>query len=151
SVMEASPPKELEPIAEQIRQFARSESTDSQVWERFVELFREQFLPTMLRRTIFNGEPLPDKLKENLPPARAAQLERAGKEFRGEAAAESTRTVKAMVDGWDAHLKAQVAIAAITATRYDRIIQTLRHFSTFIGETADVKVIDAERLEGFYN
>jgi hypothetical protein len=74
-----------------------------------------------------------------------------GEGFRGEVAAEPCTKVKALVDEWDARLKNDVAAGNIAATRYDRMIQTLRHFAAFIGETADINVIDAETLEGFYH
>ncbi len=145
-----SPPAALGPMADHIRQFATSQSTDSQVWERFIELMR-MLLPAVLGRSVFNNEPLPDTMKENLPPARVAQLERGGKEIRGEQAAEPSRTVKTLRDQWLATLKKQVAVSAITASRYDRIMATISHFVAFVGETADVSIINADTLEGFYN
>jgi integrase len=150
AALQAPPPADLEPIAERIRQFANAEPSTSQVWERFVEQFRLR-LWSVLGRSVFNGEPLPDVLKENLSPARVAQLERGAKEIRGEQAAEPSRTVKALMEEWLSTLIAQVAVEAISDTRYDRIKQTVCHFVSFVGETADVNAVNAEVLEGFYH
>lgn len=149
--LDSPPPKDLEPFAHQIIKWIQNEPTDGRVWERFAELVRAVFLPALVKRTIVDGEGLPAELKEQLPPARSAQVERAVKELRGEQAAQPDRTVKAMVDAWLSSQQVQVTIGGITAAWFRNARLAIAHFTAFLGETADVNTINAESLEGFYN
>lgn len=103
-----------------------------------------------LGQALIGNRPLPDGIADYLPPARAAQVERGLKELRGEQAAPPERTVRAQADRWIAAQIVLIGAGSLSADRaeYNRIC--LSHFAAFIGESADVKTIDAARLHDFH-
>ncbi len=147
------PSNAAETLAEEINYatYREAEHGDEKAWDNLASTLGRWLLPKLLERTILNGEPLPDTLKEHLSPARNAAVERAVKEMRGEQAADPARTVGALKDDWLLAQKHQVAIKAITAARYRFLNHAIDRFAAFLGETADISTVDAKTLEGFYH
>ncbi len=147
------PSNAAETLAEEINYaaYCEAEHGDDKAWDTLAQTLGRWLLPKLLERAIIDGKPLPDTLKESLPPARAAQLERGVKELRGEQAADPDRTVKALSEKWLHAQQVQVSIGGLTATRYDGMRHSIAHFTAFLGETADISTVNAESLEGFHN
>jgi integrase len=147
------PSPEAEEIQERMHEAAyrEDETGDEKAWEPIAADLRERLLSDLFRRVVVEGQPLPEGLKEHLPPARAHQIEYAVKSIRGESAADPERTVQAQVDAWLQKQQSIVRIGGMTAARFANIQKCIRYFSAFIGESADVKAIDADALEGFHN
>lgn len=104
----------------------------------------------LVQAAILSGDPLPDALRENLPPARAHQLERAIQEMRGDSTADPNRTVSAKVEVWcDTH-RALSRAGGVSPMRYRNVKIHVGHFAAFLGESADVSTLDAEQLAGFH-
>ncbi len=93
---------------------------------------------------------IPEQVAEHLPPARVAQIEQAVKEIRGESQTDTKNTVGAQVDDWLLKQKVQVSIGGMTPVHWNNERHCLLHFAAFLGETADVSVVNADRLEGFH-
>lgn len=120
------------------------------VREEMVKHLSEVLAGLLFDRMTSTGR-IPDVVREKLPPARTAQLERGIKELHGESAAEPDRTVRELSEKWLHTQKVQVDIGGISAGRYDNLRHALSHFTTFLGDTADASTINAETLEGFHN
>jgi len=115
------------------------------------ETIRRREVMGLLEKLLFGEDAkLPPSVADQLPPARTAQIERGVKEIKGEAVADPDRVVQAQVKAWLDMLHANVSAKSLTpgSARYLRIC--VGHFAAFVGETADVAVIDTERLDAFY-
>lgn len=123
---------------------------DSEPDPQFIGQVIEGESAHLLGSLIAKGEPLPDDFAGQLPPARVNQLQDAAQAIRGESAVTTDRTVKARSDAWLAVQKQQVEAGRLTAARVNNVRMALTHFTRWLGETADVGVIDADKLEGFY-
>jgi integrase len=99
---------------------------------------------------LLEGEPFPQTALDRLPPARVAQIEGAVKELRGETAAKPDRTVRAHADTWHQSMQVRVAAGQMTQARCTINRGCLANFTGFIGETADVAIIDADKLRSYY-
>jgi hypothetical protein len=93
---------------------------------------------------------LREEFARNLPPARVAQLEGSAKGFRGESDAPPERTVQANVDAWLATRREKVEAGLLAPDRHANVAGCLAHFTAFLGEKADIGLIDQDRLDGFY-
>jgi integrase len=118
--------------------------------EELAAAVRRTTVEDFLHRSVIEGEPLPENVQQNLPPARVNQLQDAAKALRGEATAPPERTVGAQFDIWLALKVAQAEAGNITANRAGNIRTALAHFRDFLGVDADVNTIDAARLQAFY-
>jgi integrase len=104
----------------------------------------------LLRQLLFGSAALPEELAKLLPPARVIQVENAAKQLRGEEAGPVERTVKAQVDRWVSTQQARTMAGSLAPDAADLNRIRIGHFATFLGEPADVKIIDAERLHDYY-
>jgi integrase len=111
----------------------------------------KQAVRGLLEKVIVEGQAIPEQAAELLPPARVHQIKSAAKLLRGESAAEPNRTVQALVDKWITGQRSLVTIGELTAARLAIAQLHLKTFAAFLGESADVKTIDEERLSGFFN
>ncbi len=116
------------------------------------ETIRRREVMGLLERLLFGQDAkLPPAVAEQLTPARAAQLERGVKEIRGEGGAEPERSVQAQLEKWLLKQRTLVQTKAMKPDRYDNVRICLGHFAAFVGESADVSTINAERLDDFHN
>jgi integrase len=104
----------------------------------------------IVHKTILSGEPLPEIIREKLSPARVRQVEDGIKAVRGEATADPSRTVKALADDWFHGLTAHVSAGIMSPDRADAARRFLAPFVAYVGETADVKTVDAATLTAFH-
>jgi integrase len=137
-------------LAESGRVFGQEPAEPVPVDEGTASTLLKQALGDLLLKAIAGGEPLPKQLAERLPPARAAQVERAVKELRGESAASPDRTVKALADDWFRGLAAQVRANGLSPDRADAVRRFLAPFVAFVGEGADVGAIEPATLTAFH-
>ncbi len=116
------------------------------------ETIRRREVMGLLERLLFgDNSSLPPDIAERLPPARAAQVERAVKELRGEPSSDPQRTVQAQVEAWLRKQQAKVATEGMSPVRWNTLRACVSHFAAFLGESADVSIINGERLDGFHN
>lgn len=106
----------------------------------------EQVVPSQL----LDKEPLPESATELLPPARVEQVKDAIAGYRGEPTAPAERTVAANCERWIALQQAKVAGGKLAPDRADNLRIYLNHFREFLGGTAAVDSVDAQKLESFY-
>jgi integrase len=100
---------------------------------------------------LLSGEPMPPELAEKLPPARLLQVAKAVSELRGQPTAEPEQTAQAHCDRWIDAQRVKVRAGELSADGVDNKRICLSYFRDFLGGTADIKVIDAARLQGFYD
>jgi integrase len=93
---------------------------------------------------------IPEEVARHLPASRVAQLEGSVKGLRGESDAPPERTVKAQFDRWVETQQARVRAGSLSPDHADVRRVCLGYFASFLGESADVAVVNAERLGGFY-
>jgi integrase len=99
---------------------------------------------------LVKGNPLPDRVTELLPPARVQQVQDSISGLRGEATAPAEKTVAANCERWVALQQAKVAGGKLAPDRADGLRIQLTHFRDFLGGTAAVDGVDAQKLESFY-
>jgi integrase len=116
-----------------------------------VKYARLNQLMELFRKVLIEGQPWPERVREKLSPARTHQLETGAKGIRGETATSAERTVRAQLDAWLTKQRTLVSIGAITAAYSNNAHHCLKHFVAFLGESADVSIIDRDRLDGFHN
>lgn len=116
----------------------------------FIAQIVQSEVAQLLTSTVTKGDPLPESIAAQLPPARVNQLQDAVKAIRGESATPTDRTIKAQADAWLTVQEKQVDAGQVTAARVNNVRMALAHFTRWLGETADVAGIDAAKLQGFY-
>lgn len=139
-------------LADRLVTFWTNRSGDArEMAERDFEGIVKNVVSRIFERHVLSGEPLPEGFGVDLlPPARVEQVHTAIKGLRGESPAPPDRTVKVHVDRWIATQQALVKAGSLAPDRADNNRICLEHFAGFIGETAGVDTIGAERLHNFY-
>src|SRR5262249_16380409 len=90
-------------------------------------------LLSVLKDTLFQGQPLPEDLTKALPPARSQQVIDGVKALRGEPSATPDRTLKAHSEAWLERQQALAAACQMTPARAANNRTCLTHFLTFLG------------------
>lgn len=148
-------------IAERLRRLARLSpeiraavealfADDDEPESQFIGQVIESEVSPLIGSIAATGEPLPDGIAGQLPPARVNQLQDAAKSMRGEPATAVEKTVKANAGRWVATQQALVAAGSLAPDHADNRRICLNHFTAFLGEAADVNTVNAERLHDFY-
>jgi integrase len=129
-------------------------------WEDVIQTFRERGIDNeqglavplwhLFNHHLAAGRPLPERMIQNLPPARIQQLEDAGKAIRGEPTAAADKTLAAHAEAWMRSQAALVDAGQMTAARVANNRTCLEHFKTFLGPQSAVAAIDGPKLEAFY-
>jgi integrase len=99
---------------------------------------------------LLKGQTLPDHMANCLPPARVQQVQDSAAGFRGEATAPAERTIAANCERWVALQQAKVAGGKLAPDRADGLRIYLTHFHNFLGGSAAVDGVDAQKVEAFY-
>jgi integrase len=112
------------------------------------ELIRRREVMALLEGLLFGDSvALPPSAAARLAPARIHQVESAAKAIRGEVGGEPGRTVQAQVDSWLRKKK----LSGVTPVHWNNVRHCLGHFAAFLGESADVGIVNAEQLDGFHS
>jgi integrase len=100
---------------------------------------------------LVEGKPLPPELASLLPPSRVNQVQEGLAFIRGEAAAAPEQTVQAYCDKWIDSQRVKVQAGQLSADGVDNKRICLGYFRDFIGGGADIKAVNAIKLQGFYD
>jgi hypothetical protein len=115
--------------------------TEAELWAYFSKELGPAFFKDLLARKRYAEEALLE-----LPEARQEQLRAAVATVRNEPPADAERSVQVRCARWIENQQKRLR----SAKQADNLRGYLNHFRDFIGGTADVQSITAERLEGFY-
>jgi integrase len=110
-----------------------------------MEEFRAGSVSGFLESAV-EGRSIPQRVIEQLPPARQMEIEAGLKALRGEPAVSQDRTVKAQAEAWLDAQRIRVEAKQMSAGRCANNRTCLEHFVTFLGPNADVGGIDANKL-----
>lgn len=116
-----------------------------------VERERRSEVMGLLERLFFgDAATLPPAVSEHLPPARVNQIQDGVRAIRGEVAARSERSVRALADAWISLQVSMVDAGQVTAARVNNVRMALAHFAAWLGGDSPAEGIDAAKLQGFY-
>lgn len=140
----------LKQFAEKLAIFGSVPAPPAALDETTLAIVLRQAMGELLNRVVIAVEPLPDTIREQLPPARVNQIEASIKGIRGEQAAPAERTVSTHAAAWISSLGKQADAGQVTIARVNNVRTALAHLTKWLGEMADVGTIDAAKLQGFY-
>jgi integrase len=116
------------------------------------DVVRRREVMNLLEQLLFGDSPtLPHAVANQLPLARAQQVEDAAKAIRGEQPAAPRRTVHGEIEAWLKAKQSQAAGGALAPrTLHARRVQ-IAHATSIFGEDTDPATIDADKLDLAYN